>query len=156
MPFDDTQRHALNHVDFLVEQGCNREDTEQQLNHSGFYKTRAIISQLLAYYDDAIFAQELAREEDTKAALRQTKHIVESGVGRKRVHDANAAVVNPSDVRLATSAAEPIRHGYSVSRLDSRRLVQLCTIPSPVGPATSFSSRFFRIKEIILIPTCSA
>ena len=99
MPFDDTQRHALNHVDFLVEQGCNREDTEQQLNHSGFYKTRAIISQLLAYYDDAIFAQELAREEDTLAALRQTKHIVESGVGRKRVDDAKAS----SDVARSVS-----------------------------------------------------
>ena len=55
----------------------------------------------------------------------------------------NAAFVNSSDVRLATSAAKPIRHGYSVSRLDSRRLVHLCTIPAPVGPATSFSSRSF-------------
>ena len=99
MPFDDTQRHALNHVDFLVEQGCNREDTEQQLNHSGFYKTPAIISQLLAYYDDAIFAQELAREEDILAALRQTKHIVESGVGRQRVDDAKAS----SDVARSVS-----------------------------------------------------
>lgn len=99
MPFDDTQRHALNHVDFLVEQGCNREDTEQQLNHSGFYKTPATISELLAYYDDAIFAQELAREEDTLAALRQTKHIVESGVGRKRVDDAKAS----SDVARSVS-----------------------------------------------------
>ena len=55
----------------------------------------------------------------------------------------NAAVVNSSDVRFTTSAAKPIRHGYSVSRLDSRRLVHLCTIPAPVGPATSFSSRSF-------------
>ena len=73
MPFDDTQRHALNHVDFLVEQGYNREDTEQQLIHSGFYKTPATISELLAYYDDVIFARELAREEyQSSTAANQT------------------------------------------------------------------------------------
>ena len=99
MPFDDTHRHALNHVDFLMQQGYNREDTEQQLNHSGFYKTPATISELLAYYDDAILAQELAREEDILAALRQTNHIVTSGVGRRRVDDAKAS----SDVARSVS-----------------------------------------------------
>ena len=91
MPFDDTQRHALNHVDFLTEKGYNREDTEQQLIHSGFYKTPATISELLAYYDDVILAQKLACEEDILAALRQTQQIVWSGVGRKRVDAAKAS-----------------------------------------------------------------
>ena len=104
MPFDDTHRHALNHVDFLMQQGYNREDTEQQLNHSGFYKTPATISELLAYYDDAILAQELAREEDILAALRQTNHIVKSGVGRQRVDDAKAS----SDVARSVSLSQNV------------------------------------------------
>ena len=94
MPFDDTQRHALNHVDFLMDQGYNRKDTEQQLNQSGFYKTTVKISKLLTYYDDAIFARELARKEDILAALRQTKQIVASGVAAAQLRTQEMAALS--------------------------------------------------------------
>ena len=49
--------------------------------------------------------------------------------------------INSSDVRLATSVAEQIRHCYFGSWLDLCRLVHLCTTAAPIGRATRFSSR---------------